>query len=510
MSKSKKLVEEIYTPLLSIIPKDESEKVDIPHKVFDPQTFELLQMNDLFKAINFTKTKTGNLTLRRSLTQPLTSAEVINAKQESLRELRRDKDLRQSLIQYLTTAAEIEDIFYKYFYGKYCTTTLGLDTGPNLYDVFKGARKFLMHLGDEIKSIEATTNYLEILIKNLREYRESDIFDFVKGPVYLTFKGLRTREQISIVTPRIKFKPTDLKPLRYILGLPIEWVPALGVMAVADMGRGFDDRNFVKPLRQLYLNSSHVVNAVESLGRIDELISLDEFANHVKFPMNLPTITDSENHYFIARNLRNPILVTQNPLYVPNDVEFNGQRLTFITGPNSGGKTSLCKTIGQSQILAQIGSYIPADEAEMSVADRIFYHAPMINILQDEEGRFGIELRRTRDIFYQITPKSLVILDELIEATTYEEKLRHSYDILDGFYTVGNNTILVTHNHELAEEFYREGRGQYLQVEFNGRTPTYKVIPGISKKSHSDLVAKRIGFTKEDIQRHLLKSGYIK
>lgn len=87
--------------------------------------------------------------------------------------------------------------------------------------------------------------------------------------------------------------------------------------------------------------------------------------------------------------------------------------------------------------------------------------------------------------------------------------MKHSYDILDGFSHIGGNIILVTHNHQLAQQFSSEGRGQFLQVEFYGKEPTHRVIPGISKESHSGEVLERLGFTKGDIQEHLRNSGYI-
>lgn len=183
-------------------------------------------------------------------------------------------------------------------------------------------------------------------------------------------------------------------------------------------------------------------------------------------------------------------------------------KLTFVTGPNGGGKTAFCKTIAQAQLLAQIGCYVPAERAQLSVADRIFYQVPESNSLVDREGRFGTELQRTKAIFFASSPKSLVILDELAEGTTYQEKLEISRTILGGFHQVGNNTILVTHNHELAEQFQKRDVGLYRQAEFVHNSPTYRLIEGISRVSHADKVARRIGFAKEDIEKHLAERGY--
>ena len=137
------------------------------------------------------------------------------------------------------------------------------------------------------------------------------------------------------------------------------------------------------------------------------------------------------------------------------------------------------------------------------MADRVFYQTPEISHLADGEGRFGTELKRTKAMFMAATARSLVIMDELSEGTTHEEKIEISTDILDGFRQKGAATLLITHNHELVEHFRARGAGQDLQVEFKDELPTYRLVEGISRVSHADRVAKKIGFSKEDIARML-------
>jgi DNA mismatch repair protein MutS len=104
------------------------------------------------------------------------------------------------------------------------------------------------------------------------------------------------------------------------------------------------------------------------------------------------------------------------------------------------------------------------------------------------------------------TAKSLVVLDELSEGTTFEEKMEASSNVLNGFYRKGNSTILITHNHQLVDQFAKAGTGVPMQVEFAKDAPTYRLIPGISRVSHADRVAKKIGFSKEDIDNYLANS----
>ena len=129
--------------------------------------------------------------------------------------------------------------------------------------------------------------------------------------------------------------------------------------------------------------------------------------------------------------------------------------------------------------------------------------------MQDDEGRFGTELSRTRDIFFSTSPKSLVILDELAEGTAYEERLHESFGILSDFHTIGNNTVLVTHNHSLVDAFMADQKGQCVMVAFNGDAPTYKIVPGISRVSHADRIAKKIRFSTEDRRQYMKDRGYL-
>ncbi len=152
-----------------------------------------------------------------------------------------------------------------------------------------------------------------------------------------------------------------------------------------------------------------------------------------------------------------------------------------------------------------MGCYIPAAKAQLSPVEHIYYQVPDAGQLDAGMGRFGHELKRTREIFFNSTPRSLVILDELSEGTTFEEKMALSEYILKGFHQLGASILLVTHNHELCERLQQENIGRYLQIEFTPNGPTHRLIAGVSRVSHADRVATEIGFSKEDVEKHLEK-----
>jgi DNA mismatch repair ATPase MutS len=269
---------------------------------------------------------------------------------------------------------------------------------------------------------------------------------------------------------------------------------------------GFDRDSCIIPLRNEFKQSTEVAEVLDALGQLDELLSFVKFADTFGHETVLPKLIEADHHRINLVDARNPVLGKVNENYVGNDFSLEDEKLVLITGPNSGGKTAFCKTITQIQLLAQTGSYVSAKSAILTVADRIFYQAPEISHLDDGEGRFGTELKRTKEIFLASTAKSLVVLDEMSEGTTFEEKMESSATVLDGFYRKGNSTILITHNHQLVDALLKQRQGVPKQVEFANDAPTYKLVDGISRVSHADRVAKKIGFSKEDIDNYLAES----
>ena len=164
------------------------------------------------------------------------------------------------------------------------------------------------------------------------------------------------------------------------------------------------------PLRNEYKKAEPVAELLDVLGQLDELLSFMKFADNFAHNTVLPKFEDAKHHRIHLASAVNPVLGKENPKYVGNDFVLDDDKLVLLTGPNSGGKTAFCKTVTQIQVMAQIGGYVPAKTATLTVADKVFYQVPEISHLDDGEGRFGTELKRTKDIFLASTAKSLVVV----------------------------------------------------------------------------------------------------
>jgi DNA mismatch repair protein MutS len=501
--------------------------------VLDESTFRTIEVEKLFEALNETATRIGQVTLYRSLLQPLQSRDDIVARQDALRELAQHEALRLGLEQLLAQAATLENDFYNLLYGTFLGLTGAsanpLEMGGYGYESYVKGTRFMLDLVTAAENLPpAQSDYLNNLIADIRGFVRSRAYALMQGPVYRSEKSVLSKAEKRWYIPAVRFRPSMFKPVALLATLvlillavqflpfaleiaaavtPVFWLFLLPLsMIYVPIVGSFDRDACIYPLRDIYKRSSELQETLDSLGKLDELIGFHRYAQAFKHPLVLPDIVQAEAHQFELSGVRNPVLGKNNPDYVGNDLVLTQERLTFVTGPNSGGKTAFCKTLAQTQLLAQIGCYVPAERAVLTVADRIFYQVPEISHLSDGEGRFGTELKRTREIFIAASSQSLVIMDELSEGTTHEEKIEISTDILNGFRQKRCSTFLITHNHELVVHFQQQHIGQARQAEFSQDRPTYRIVPGISTVSHADRVARKIGFSREDIA-NLLKVG---
>ncbi len=503
--------------------------------VIDQGGFNTIEVDELFEQVNYASTLAGQAVLYRSLTQPLDDLEAINAKQAAVREIRDNPAVRANVENIIAQAASAENRLYVLLFGEFLGG-FGTAREPHQIEGYgykqytRGVRFVLNLVGAIYNSGTPQSPYLQSVYNKIGHFANSNEYSLMVGPVYNSEKGLQSKEERkSSFSPATIFRPTLFKPL--LIGLVIAAIWGLIQVFPTDMFQvtrdglsvasvfflplalayipligGYDRDNCIIPLRTIYKNSQALGDMLDGLGQLDELLAFIKYAENYGSETVLPELNDAERHNLQLVGAKNPVLGHKNPAYVANDFAMNQERLVCVTGPNSGGKTAFCKTVTQIQVLAQIGAYVPAQAAQLSVADRIFYQAPEISHLDDGEGRFGTELKRTRDIFLATTAKSLVVLDEMAEGTTFEEKMQSSIDVLDGFYRKGNSTILITHNHQLVDVFVKRGIAATKQVEFADELPTFKLIAGISRVSHADRVAKKIGFSKQDIDNYLAKS----
>lgn len=508
--------------------------------VVDPKTFAAIEADALFDEINHAQTKVGQAVLYRSLARPVTDAFWLQQKQEALRELTSNPKLHTALEKYIKSAATDEDSLYHFLYGEFAgglttdnpkdkTGRERLEFGGYGYHQFIDGTDLVVDLIEQAEDLPTPkSSYLQTLVRTLRDFAKTRTYALIKGPIYSWNGKLLTQQEKPRYLPLFRFRPSVFKwpfiflTLLFLIAVFTFFQPMLAELGANYIGYGIllmiipvvpivmqvvsasDRDTVIYPLQKIFRRDPDLAMAVEAIGMIDELLALHRHAQTIPGESVLPEIQAGERHALVATAARNPLLVRARPNYIPNDITLDSNDyLLTVTGPNSGGKTAYCKTIVQTQLLGQAGGYVPAATARLTPVEHIFYQVPDPGVLDEGMGRFAHELKQTKEIFFNSTPRSLVVLDELAEGTTFEEKMTLSEYVLKGFHKLGASTILVTHNHELCERLQQEGIGNYLQVEFVAENPTHRLIPGISRVSHADRIASAIGFSQEDVASHL-------
>lgn len=508
------------------------------HEVLDPKTFDAIEAEALFETVDHTRTETGRLALYRSFASPQQDAQVLQQKQAALREIESNVQLREALEQWLESAATGEKSLQYLLYGEFAgglatddpsSRSDKLEFGGFGYKQYRSGTQFVVDWVEGGKKIPRPQSpYLSTLLDAVEEFAQSRTYALIQGPVYTGNGKFKTRKEKKAFDLYTRFRPSLLK----LLPTFIFFVASYGILFFFDvlmpqfsasyisygilaltapvfpiilLAMGATDRDaIIYPLRKLFRESSELAKAMEVLGLLDELLAFYKYGQTHVGAKVLPEILDDKQHRLIISQARNPLLIKAINDYVPNDIHLDAAgRVLIITGPNSGGKTAYCKTVAQIQLLGQMGCYIPAVQGQLVPVEHIYYQVPDPGQLSAAMGRFGHELKRTREIFFNATARSLVVLDELSEGTTFEEKMTISEYILKGFHKLGASTLLVTHNHELCELLQQDGIGRYLQVEFALQGPTHRLIAGVSKVSHADRVASAIGFSQQDVEAHL-------
>jgi DNA mismatch repair protein MutS len=257
---------------------------------------------------------------------------------------------------------------------------------------------------------------------------------------------------------------------------------------------------------------------VEVIGRIQQtsaaIASLDVFASLAETAVTKrytrPNVHDGDELSIV--NGRHPVVETFDQLesYVPNDLQMNrdSRQILVITGPNMAGKSTYMRQIALIVLMAQIGSFVPADEASVGITDRIFTRIGAADYLAFGQSTFMVEMTETADILHNSTPRSLVLLDEVGRGTSTFDGLSIAWAVTEFLHDRpdgGPRTLFATHYHELVQLSESRDRLRVFNVSVkeDGERIVFlrKIIPGGSSRSYGIQVARLAGIPGKVIER---------
>ena len=245
-----------------------------------------------------------------------------------------------------------------------------------------------------------------------------------------------------------------------------------------------------------------------ALKTLDVLLSLAKVAREYGYVK--PEITEDGEIGIV--NGRHPIVerMLTEESFVPNDTRMDkvDHRMLIVTGPNMAGKSTYMRQVAQIVAMAQIGSFVPADSAKISICDRIFTRIGASDDLAGGQSTFMVEMSETASILRNATADSLIILDEIGRGTSTFDGLSIAWAVVEYILDpkkIGAKTLFATHYHELSElEGRYEGVKNYcITVMEHGEDVIFlrKIQPGGADKSYGVHVARIAGVPQQVVAR---------
>jgi DNA mismatch repair protein MutS len=192
---------------------------------------------------------------------------------------------------------------------------------------------------------------------------------------------------------------------------------------------------------------------------------------------------------------------------VPNDLDIDPaeRQLLLITGPNMAGKSTYLRQVALTTLLAQIGSFVPAESARIGVVDRVFTRVGAADDVAGGRSTFLVEMIETANILNNATPRSLILLDEVGRGTSTYDGLAIAWAVCEHITKLGTKTLFATHYHHLndLEKSIRGVKNYRVTVrERDGRVIWLrKIVPGGTDRSYGIEVARMAGVPSEVIAR---------
>ena len=247
-----------------------------------------------------------------------------------------------------------------------------------------------------------------------------------------------------------------------------------------------------------------ILRIAGAIARLDVFAALAEVAQISRF---VRPVVDGGDVIDI-RGGRHPVVekLMGGANFIPNDTLLNSEsQVHIITGPNSAGKSTVLRQVALIVLLAQVGSFVPADYARIGIVDRIFTRVGAHDDLAAGQSTFMVEMTEAAEILHSATERSLVILDEIGRGTSTYDGLSIAWSVAEFLSARGCKTLFATHYHLLndLEKQLKNVKNFRIAVKETGERIVWlrKVLPGGTDKSYGIQVARMAGVPASVIER---------
>lgn len=512
---------------------------------------EKQKRGSLLWVLDKTKTAMGARLLRSYVEQPLIEKKEILKRQKLIEALNSNEITRDEIREYLNPIYDLERLITRITYQS---------ANPRDLIAFRDSLKMLppikmllsdipCELVDEInEEFDELKDIYELLLSSIEDeppisLRDGDIIKTgyneevdrlrdakTKGKTWLAELEASEREKTGIKNLRIKFNKVfgyylevtnsfkDLVPDYYVRKQTLtnaERYITPELKELEDTILGAEDRltsleyELFRQIRQSIADSvSRIQKTARAIAQIDVFASLALVAsqnNYCKPKINESGIID-------IKNGRHPVVekMITNDMFIENDTYLDGNknRISIITGPNMAGKSTYMRQTALIVLMAQIGSFVPAQTANIGIVDRIFTRVGASDDLASGQSTFMVEMNEVANILRNATSKSLLILDEIGRGTSTFDGLSIAWAVVEHISNpklLGAKTLFATHYHELTElEGKLDSVNNYcIAVKEKGDDIVFlrKIVKGGADKSYGIQVAKLAGLPDSVVER---------
>lgn len=315
-----------------------------------------------------------------------------------------------------------------------------------------------------------------------------------------------TRPHLDLVPERYQRKQTLVNAERFVTPELKEYESKI-LTAEEDMAR-LEREIFERVRGEVGLATARVQKAASVIARIDALLSLSVVAAANDYVR--PSVDDS-TVVRVSRG-RHPVVerLLEGESFVPNDAALDSEsdQIILITGPNMAGKSTYLRQVALIVVMAQMGSFVPADSARVGLVDRIFTRIGATDALARGRSTFLVEMGETAEILNNATGRSLILLDEVGRGTSTFDGLSIAWAVTEYLHNrehVHPRTFFATHYHELTELADVLPRLTNMNVLVKKTSDSIvflrKVVPGFADQSYGIEVARLAGIPEEVILR---------
>ena len=502
---------------------------------------EKQKRGSLLWVLDKTKTAMGARMLRNFVEQPLIDADAINERLDAVTELNMQAMLREEIREYLNPVYDLERLVSRISYRSanprdLLAFKMSLEMIPHIKNLLVNfTSPLLVRINEQMDGLEDLYTLLEASITEdpplavkeggiIREGYNEQVDTYrnskTQGKSWLAQLEAEEKEKTGIRNLKIKYNKVfgyylevtnsfkDLVPEYYTRKQTLTnaeryitpKLKELEDMILGDKLFALEYDLFCQVREELAAQIPRIQETAKAIAQLDVYASLSVVAqrnNYVRPTVNTKGVID-------IKNGRHPVVekMINNDMFIANDtyLDNGSKRVSVITGPNMAGKSTYMRQTALIVLMAQIGSFVPAEKAKIGVVDRIFTRVGASDDLASGQSTFMVEMTEVANILRNATAKSLLILDEIGRGTSTFDGLSIAWAVIEHISNtklLGAKTLFATHYHELTElEGKIPGVNNYcIAVKERGDDIVFlrKIVKGGADKSYGIQVAKLAG-----------------